>query len=472
MTERDKALSFNWQADPTAFSFLGSAAFDKTVRSIVTEAYLLCRGDPEHGWISYSRRKAFYKSTRYRRTTYTYTTVVRAVDFLAREGWLEHRKMPQGNLGWQSSFRASPKLMAAIDPAIAIAWETTETIVLRDRTDKKRIEYRDTRDTYRMRRNLEAINEALSSVKIAHPDLGVISVGSPTKIGDANPGPARQTLSRVFNGNFEQGGRFYGAFWVSMPKQARTRLTIDGRQVQELDYKAIHPTLLYAEAGGVFHGDPYDIPGYPKAIRTLIKVAFNTMVNASNRKEAHWSILLRSRALTEAGEVPAGYCSPLAISALLDAIEDRHRPISKAFYSDAGVKLMRKDSILAERVMLDLARDNIVALPIHDSFITRAECASQLEEAMENALQSVLKTDDPSVTYSRHVSVSIESEISPAVSHTATVPHNGRRALPPGSFPSLSVAWLMAGYLPASDGFALILGASGILENFGSLEAA
>ena len=113
MKPTDKALSFHWQTDADALPFLGSAAFDETVRSIVTEAYLACRADPEQ-WISYSRNKNFYRRTRYRRTTYTYTTVVRAIDFLASEGWLEHRRALQGSLGWQSTFRASPRLMAAI----------------------------------------------------------------------------------------------------------------------------------------------------------------------------------------------------------------------------------------------------------------------------------------------------------------------------------------------------------------------
>src|SRR5262245_32411134 len=70
MAERDESLSFSWQTDAAALSFLGGAAFNKTIRSICTEAYLTCRDDPER-WISYSRRKAFYKRTRYRHTTYT-----------------------------------------------------------------------------------------------------------------------------------------------------------------------------------------------------------------------------------------------------------------------------------------------------------------------------------------------------------------------------------------------------------------
>ena len=49
----------------------------------------------------------------------------------------------------------------------------------------------------------------------------------------------------------------------------------------ELDYPQLHPTLLYATAGKPMRGDPYDLPDWP---RDLVKLAFNTLVNADTRK--------------------------------------------------------------------------------------------------------------------------------------------------------------------------------------------
>lgn len=458
----DKALSFHWQTDAEALGFLGDAAFNETVRAIVTEAYLVARADPEQ-WISYSRNKDFYRRTRYRRTSYSYTSVTRAVDFLAHEDLLEHRKAAQGQLGWQSTFRASPKLMAAIDPAMAITFETVETVVLRDRKDKTALEYSDTRQTVRLRRHLTEINEALSSVEIAHPDLGTISTGSPTRIGDANPGPAQQTLCRVFSGNFNQGGRFYGAFWIGLPSRERVRLTLAGQDVVEHDYKAIHPTLLYAEAGVALDGDAYEIPGYPAELRKLIKIAFNTMVNASDRKSAAWAILQRARTLAESNVIPPGYCSPQAIGALLDAIEKHHHHIRKAFYSDAGIKLQRIDSSMAENVLLDLTRQDIPTLPVHDSFIAPQQHASHLEEAMQKALKTALKNDDAASDFSRHVSASAEREISPSDLHIASDLQNEREPTPE----TLALAWHLASQMAPSDGLALLLGVSGVFQNFG-----
>jgi hypothetical protein len=61
------------------------------------------RADPKK-WLSYSRRPEFYagRRGRYWPKTYTYDTIVHTVDQLAALGFLDHEKMPPGNLGWQS----------------------------------------------------------------------------------------------------------------------------------------------------------------------------------------------------------------------------------------------------------------------------------------------------------------------------------------------------------------------------------
>src|SRR5262249_17067853 len=63
--------------------------------------------------------------------------------------------------------------------------------------------------------------------------------------------------------------------------------------------------------------------------------------------------------------------------------------IARAFCSDAGARLMRKDADLAERVKFEmLAATGIVPLSVHDSFIVPATQAGRLEEAMERQISS------------------------------------------------------------------------------------
>ena len=54
---------------------------------------------------------------------------------------------------------------------------------------------------------------------------------------------------------------------------------------------------------------------------------------------------------------------------LRQAILDAHKPIKDLFFTGLGNKLQFEDSIMAENVMLQFARMDYSALPIHDSFI-------------------------------------------------------------------------------------------------------
>jgi hypothetical protein len=75
---------------------------------------------------------------------------------------------------------------------------------------------------------------------------------------------------------------------------------------------------------------------------------------------------------------------------LIDAIKVRHTPIEAHFHSGAGCWLQRMDADMAERVLLELIRHGIVALPIHDSFIVPARYEDAAREAMNEAFETVI----------------------------------------------------------------------------------
>jgi hypothetical protein len=232
------------------------------------------RADPE-GWISYSRRKEWWsQASRYRGAAYTYTTVTRSVDTLAAAGLIEHNKAPAGSYRQvQSTFRASPALVAALGGSpLPVVYDPAETLLLRD-NDGAPVDYRDTEQTRRIRKTLAKINEAIGSAVVAHPGLGAVADGVPVRLGKSTPGPAKRTMHRVFTESWNQHGRFYGPWWQNIPKGERKRLTLNGEPIFEADYPRLHITLAYAAAGVPLAGDPYEIG----AIRVLPQFEFATL---------------------------------------------------------------------------------------------------------------------------------------------------------------------------------------------------
>jgi hypothetical protein len=389
-----RSLSFDYDLAPEMLApVLGLAAYDPAVRAVTAHARIEAAADPDGGWLRYSRRKSWYATNRrYLAEGQSLASVTRAVSLLQESDLIEHRKSDPGQLGRQSTLRASRRLLHLIPPDAPVAQERNpETIILRDRETGERLPYGDTDETRQMRRNNCAINEAVAAAKLQHPRIGIIRPGCPTCIGDANPGPALMRMVRVFTDNFNQHGRFY-AWWQNWPGSERSRLLIDGESVVELDYRQIHPTLIYGMRGIVLPSDfdAYLIDGLPKELRPLLKIAFNSMVNARSRQGLHRAISDRAADMARAGVIPPEYATSTAAVAAMDALLSRHHLVRDVFFSDSGMRLMRLDSDMAEAVMLALLQRGIASLGVHDSFIAQARHEQVLAEEMERAKAETL----------------------------------------------------------------------------------
>jgi hypothetical protein len=378
---RDQPLSFHWSIIQNEFlDIIGlpeplSASFGRARTSILTELVVQAETDPKKA-ISYSRRKQFYvNGARYRGTDYSYNNVIRAIDEFDQYGLIEHFRMPPGNLGWQSSFLPSEKFIELIKQRDLpqLRHHPYELIRLKDQNGTL-VDYRDTEQTHRMRQRTIAINDIISSSEIHLPDAQPYSAYA-IRIGEQVLHPMRTSLYRVFNrSSWSMGGRLYGAFWQQLPKKVRGRLQLDGRPVTELDFPTLHPRLLYAQTGHSLDGDAYDITGWS---RPLVKTAFNILVNANTRQKAVAAI---AQQIGGAGAFKTA-------ADLVSDICERHPAIHKAFGSGAGLRLQRIDADMAERVLLNLQKQGIVALPIHDSFIVEQHHQGELQSAMDEAFE-------------------------------------------------------------------------------------
>ena len=191
-----------------------------------------------------------------------------------------------------------------------------------------------------------------------------------------------------------------------MPSEYRKHITIEGKNTAEFDYSSIHPRILYATEGKEAPEDAYMVQGWDKKHRDLFKETFNQLIN-SDKTTKHRNQWRRLAPEVTPDPLPSGWDdlpeysrTPLRRQAfevitgksydeLIKDIIHQHKPIEKHFFTRAWSWLQRKDSDIAEKVMLKLYEEAIVALPVHDSFIVRIGFRSHLNKAMMEAFEEV-----------------------------------------------------------------------------------
>ena len=355
-----------------------------------------------------SRDKNRYKAGRYVPRGVTYTIAIEGVlDLMEMLGYVEmtnrgHYSRDTGK-GDQTRYKPTDTFLKHFEvvpstlPKQLVGYEDTDPIVLqkkveREVTDKdgvvttiiekKKLLYDDTLQIISWRDNLTIINDCIkrhwADLYLTDDDWGKLN-SQLLKDKDHDYSPIqlhRQTLRRVFNStSFDEGGRFYGAWWHNIPSAYRAYVTIDGKFTDEFDYGHMHPTILYADKGIVLEGDAYDI-GIGKEHRDIVKQSFNAMVQAKSKlttppKDIDW----KSTGKTW--------------KELRQLILDKHEPIKGSFFCSMGNKLQFRDSQLAEQIMLRFAKQDIPVLPVHDSFIIIRGLHSELVNAMHEEFEKM-----------------------------------------------------------------------------------
>ncbi|WP_396189669.1 hypothetical protein [Flavobacterium sp.] len=173
----------------------------------------------------------------------------------------------------------------------------------------------------------------------------------------------RTQLKRIFSrSKMDLGGRMYGGWWQSIPKDYRIRITINYLPTIEVDYSGLHLYMLYhLEGKQPPTDDPYNIglwkeDEFTKEKRDIVKKIVNAMINdefgdykPTNKQKRILGIKSASKFKRQ--------------------ITEFHHEISHRFNSGYGLKLQYLDSQLAIEIMTRMNKMNITVLPIHDSFV-------------------------------------------------------------------------------------------------------
>ena len=255
-----------------------------------------------------------------------------------------------------------------------------------------------------------------------------------------------QIYFRSFSDNTITCGRFYNTVGgiQTMSQKQRSELKINGEDVVELDFKAMHPSILYEwkwqdEPERVekwidfmFNGDydPYKVTVGSKLLevdeslvleykikhdlrkydplRNLIKYCVMVSLNASNHMAACRALTdefyseVKKWGKEDTGEFKYyGIINPkdfnnvktFPASFFCTACMNANRPIQEYFYQDKGVELQFTDSEIMFRVLNSLAEIGEPAFSEHDSVIVRKSIKAQAKQLLRDAYFSVVGSD-------------------------------------------------------------------------------
>jgi hypothetical protein len=283
--------------------------------------------------------------------------------------------------------------------------------------DQKRLlDYPTTPEVEQMRADLTAYNDLLRRSFIDIPSLDEPIVPRPIEKGKRKGqvqiisiGPDNKHVHRVFNGtvddNWTKGGRFYGGWWLQIPRERRKEIHINDQPTVEVDYKAFHPNLLLKNP--VY--DPYDLENLilPEIIKDLsnqrdvIKSLVLMAINADSAEKAFQAFRNDQKTGNLYKKLGNDH-----LKILLDAFTDRYPELKDQLNTGQALHLMNIDSKIASLVLNHFTEMDIPVLCIHDSFIIQKDKAKDLKEALEVASVQIArkniaqdsKTNDRKIT--------------------------------------------------------------------------
>ena len=188
-------------------------------------------------------------------------------------------------------------------------------------------------------------------------------------------------LTRRFVGTDGVAGRLYGHWVQQCPSGLRRYLTFNRLPTVERDFSSMHLYLLYGLAGE--RPPEGDLYAFGHVDRDWMKSILTRSIGADSREEA-------IAALKKEMKEVAPKLMKRAES-YFDRFWEHHQKVyDQLFNGNTWAKLQFLDSTIALKTLKILISNNIVCIPIHDSFIVQDRYAEQLEVAMVSAFNSLL----------------------------------------------------------------------------------
>lgn len=343
-----------------------------------------------YGKVAYSRRKQFYSENRTQH--YTRSKMLKAVDILVGRDYVASETGFKGKgyeRGVSSSLNPLPRLRQEFAPLDKVELDIEAlpllTIDGKPIYEGATLPIHPTPPIYGtvLKLNRDYFNRMVidyRNIKLSEEYLSIVG------------------LTRVYKN--DEVGRWYqkgGLSYQALPEDQRKELFLNGEEVAEFDYPAMHPHILYAWEGEQCPEDFYErIMGACGCNRFIAKSVTLTAINAHEYKG-----LINSISLDKGREAKANQSRPvpkpilydelkkhsLSPRQVIDAFVQVHPVIAKYLFSGSANRLMLVESDIITSVLRRLMEKDIPALPVHDSLIFPLRHKETVKWIMEDEYQ-------------------------------------------------------------------------------------
>lgn len=336
----------------------------------------------EFGLVAYSRRKKFYTS--HHTYHYTFANMLHALEIALAHGYaieLQRGYRSAGyKRGWSSTLTAGPRLA---EFGLTYKMELdVESLPLLSVDDKPVYSEHDLAlikaqaDVLLSSRYQISFDEALTLNRDYWNKMVIDSSQTETKQKCFNG----VGLTRIYNaglmGRWFQRGKMS---FQQLSEGEREKLLLNGENVAEIDYSAMHPHILYAWENKQCPKDFYEsVMNQCGCTRFVTKNIVLIAINADSYAQTSRAVNNNSweeRRANRKRAIPEPVLNDeikkigLEIKDVVEAIRKAHPAIAKYIYRASANKLMLVESDIMTSVLLKLMRLSIPALPVHDSVI-------------------------------------------------------------------------------------------------------
>lgn len=357
------------------------------------------------GMIAYSKNKHFYiqHQTKY----YTYTYFLRAVKILLRDRYATETKRGSKNIKFLKGISSRLNPLDKINQDFAlekVKYEIDLKALPLLVIDKKPIFNVEELNSVQVQHSINTLNihtHSHSNLSLSTPyhtffyDSESLNRDYFNKMGldFSRLNLPKQYLNcvgltRIFNDDDECGRWFQkgGYSYQQLSENERGQLQINGYEVAELDYSAMHPNILYtwenAQAPRDLYGGVLNLLNLKNKDKFAVKMTILLSINNNSYRSFSSAInfnkleeLKANETRIKEGRLPKPILYDeierlkLKSDVIVNAFTQVHPVIAKYVYSAAANKLMLEESEIMTSVLLELMKRCIPAIPIHDSLL-------------------------------------------------------------------------------------------------------